>query len=200
MPAPIEAYYSIRSSFAYLGAGRAAHLARAYGRSIHHRPIDLQALIARNGGVTYDRVHPIRLAEHERSLARWAAALDIPIIIDPVHHVGPRERPSGLVILAQRTGADADALARAILGALWRDDRDIDDPGVLAGLCTETGIDPALVDRALEPDVQAEMADNGERAMAAGVVGSPTYVLDGEPFFGQDQLPFLEAALRRAAG
>ena len=194
--AAFEFYYSIRSSFAYLAARRIAHLAHAHGRSLVHRPIDLQKLIAVNGGVTYDKVHAVRRHNHERNLERWARKLAIPVIVDPVHHVGPRERPSGLVILAQRQGGDADALAHEILAALWRDDRDIDDASVLADCCCRAGVDPALIDRALDPDVQEEMAENGRRALAAGVVGSPTFIVDGEPFFGQDLLPFVEEALK----
>ena len=40
------------------------------------------------------------------------------------------------------------------------------------------------------------MAENGRRALAACVVGSPTFIVDGEPFFGQDLLPFVEEALK----
>lgn len=194
-PEVIEHYYSIRSSFAYLGARRIAHLAHAHGRRVVHRPLDLQALVDRNGGVPYDRVHPLRRDNHHRELARWARRLDIPVIVEPRHHVGPRERPSGVVILAQRQGYDTDRLAYSILAALWRDDRDIDDPEVLRELCRDSGTSPDLVDRAMDPGVQQELSDNLERALAAGVVGSPSYLLDGEVFFGQDRLCFVEEAL-----
>jgi len=191
----IEHYFSIRSSFAYLGIRRAGHLAHAHGRRLVHYPLDLQALVARNGGVTYDKVHESRRANHHRELERWARRLDIPTIVEPVHHVGPRERPSGLVILAQEAGHDAGRLAHEILAALWRDDRDIDDPAVLKQLCRRAAVPEDLVDRALDPEPQAMLAGNLDRALAAGAVGSPSYVLEDEVFFGQDRLDFLEEAL-----
>ena len=193
----IDHYFSIRSSFAYLGIRRASHLAAAHGRRLVHYPLDLQALVARNGGVTYDKVHPMRSANHHAELARWGRQLDIPVIVEPVHHVGPREKPSGLLILAQAAGHDADRLAYEILAALWRDDRDIDDTRVLTDLCRRAGVPEDLVGQSLDPDPQAVLAKNLERAIEAGAVGSPTYVVDGEVFFGQDRLDFVEEALLR---
>jgi 2-hydroxychromene-2-carboxylate isomerase len=191
----IEHYFSIRSSFAYLGIRRIGHLAHAHGRRVIHYPLDLQALVARNGGVPYAKSHQIRRDNHHNELERWARRLDIPVIVEPVHHVGPRERPSGVVILAQTEGHDAGRIAYEILAALWRDDQDIDDAGVLKDLCRQSGVPDNLVDRALDPAPQAELAANLERALAAGAIGSPTYVVDGEVFFGQDRLSFVEEAL-----
>ncbi len=191
----IEHYFSIRSSFTYLGIRRIAHLAHAHGRRVVHYPLDLQALVARNGGVPYAKSHQIRRDNHHNELERWGRRLDIPVIVEPVHHVGPRERPSGVVILAQAEGHDADRITYEILAALWRDDRDIDSPDVLKDLCRTVGLPEDLVDRALDPAPQSELAANLERAMSAGAIGSPTYVVDGEVFFGQDRLSFGEEAL-----
>ncbi|MCR9174884.1 MAG: 2-hydroxychromene-2-carboxylate isomerase [Alphaproteobacteria bacterium] len=191
----VEHYFSIRSSFAYLGVRRISHLAHAHGRRVVHHPLDLQALVARNGGVPYAKSHQIRRDNHHNELERWGRRLDMPVIVEPVHHVGPRERPSGVVILAQTEGHDVDRIAYEILAALWRDDRDIDSPEVLKDLCRKAGLPENLVDRALATEPQAELASNLERALAAGAIGSPTYVIDGEVFFGQDRLSFVEEAL-----
>lgn len=49
---------------------------------------------------------------------------------------------------------------------------------------------------ALHDAVQAAYVRNTDAAVAAGVFGSPSYVLDGELFWGQDRLEFLELALQ----
>ena len=36
---------------------------------------------------------------------------------------------------------------------------------------------------------------NSDEAIERGVFGSPFYMVDGEPFWGQDRLDLLEAAL-----
>ncbi len=47
-----------------------------------------------------------------------------------------------------------------------------------------------------EPDVKAELAANTEAAVARGVFGAPTLFMDGQMYFGQDRLDFVEEALR----
>jgi 2-hydroxychromene-2-carboxylate isomerase len=44
------------------------------------------------------------------------------------------------------------------------------------------------------------MAENTEAAIAAGAVGAPAYVLQGEPFWGQDRIDYLDHALSTGRG
>lgn len=193
----IEYFYSTRSVFAYLGAARLTALARRFGRRVAHKPINLAVVLAGTGGTQFaERPAARRAYFFGREIVRWGEALDIPVLVDPVHHVGDRAPPSGFVIAAQRLGADVDALSAAILTALWRDDRDIGDLDVLAAIAREVGLDPApLRAMALSADVQAEFAANDAEAIRRDVFGSPTYIVDGDPFYGQDRLDHVERAM-----
>lgn len=192
----IEYVYSVRSSFAYLGAQRLYDLARRYDARVIHKPVDLSAVVAATGGIPFDKISPARLAHSQREMRRWSAYLGLPITVDPTHHFGPRELPSGMVIAAQRGKRNADGLSFAILEALWRDDRDIADPGVLRDLANRRGLDAdQLLKEAMQAEVQAEFAANTEEAIKRGIFGSPTYLVGSEPFFGQDRLDFVERAL-----
>jgi 2-hydroxychromene-2-carboxylate isomerase len=195
----IEYFYSTRSVFAYLGAARIIDQAQRFGRRLVHRPIDLSRLLQGIGGVPFDRRSDAqRRYLFGREIERWGEFLGVPVLIDPKHHYGDRTLPSGFVIAAQRLGADADRLHLAVLTALWRDDRDIASPDVLADLARREGADPApLLDAALTAGVQAEFAKNTEDAIAKGVLGSPTYIVDGDMFYGQDRLMMVERALDR---
>lgn len=198
----IDYYYSIRSSFTYLGAARLNAMARAHGRRIVHRPILLAVTMPAIGGLPFAE-RPVMLRNYAmRDLLRWAARLNIPILREPIHHAGPFELPSGIVIAGQRAGArgeagDVDALSLAVLQALWRDDRDIADPAEIAPLCRSAGFaDPdALIAEATSAGVQAELQRNCQEAIVRGVIGAPTYFVDDEPFYGQDRLEFVERAL-----
>jgi len=92
-----------------------------------------------------------------------------------------------------------DELSLRVLQALWRDDRDIADPAVVAELCRAAGFAAAdaLIDEALTAGVQAELARNCQEAIIRGVIGAPTWFVDEEPFYGQDRLDFVERALAR---
>jgi 2-hydroxychromene-2-carboxylate isomerase len=198
----IDCYYSVRSIYAHFGARRAAELARRFGRRLRHCPIDLSKVVPAAGSTPFaQRSAALRAYQFGREVERWSEWLDMPVIVDPVHHYGDRDLPSGLVLLAQREGLDVDALSEAILAALWRDDRDIADPGELARIAAAVGIDAApLLARARDPDVLAEFAACTDEAIRIGVPGSPTYVVDGELFYGQDRLMFVERHLQRPFG
>lgn len=69
---------------------------------------------------------------------------------------------------------------------------------MLAQVASEAGLAPGPLRRAaLEPAVQQEFARNSDDAVAMGVFGSPTYVVDAEMFYGQDRLVMVERALRQ---
>ena len=75
------------------------------------------------------------------------------------------------------------------------EDRDISNRETLCEIVEKCGADPALVERAGSDDIRARRDAYTEQALAAGVFGAPSYVLDGEIFWGQDRLDFLERAL-----
>lgn len=198
----IDYYYSTRSNFTYLGAARLNAMAKAHGRRIVHRPILLSVTMPAIGGLPFGE-RPTMLRNYSmRDALRWADHLGIPLLREPVHHMGPVELPSGIVIAGQRAVArgepgDVDALSLAVLQALWRDDRDIADRTVVAELCGSAGFGDAeaLMDEALSAGVQAELQRNCQEAIVRGVIGAPTYFVDDEPFYGQDRLDFVERAL-----
>lgn len=198
----IDYYYSTRSNFTYLGAARLNALARAHGRRILHRPILLSVTMPAIGGMPFAE-RPTMLRNYSmRDALRWAAHLGVSILREPVHHVGPVELPSGIVIAAQRAvgrgeAGDVDDLSLRVLQALWRDDRDIADPAVVSELCRAAGFaaGDSLVEEALTDGVQAELRRNCQEAIMRGVIGAPTYFVDEEPFYGQDRLDFVERAL-----
>lgn len=198
----IDYYYSVRSVYAYFGSPRVIALAARFGRRLRHRPIDLSQVVPAAGSLPFaQRSATLQAYQFGRELERWSEWLAMPVILEPVHHYGDRDLPSGLVLAAQDAGVDVDALSNAMLTALWRDDRDLADRAVLAAIAREVGFDAApLLARALQPDVQAEFAACTAEAIRIGVLGSPTYVVDGELFYGQDRLMFVERQLEQPFG
>ena len=97
---------------------------------------------------------------------------------------------------AAKVLADVDAMAHAVLQAHWRDDADLSDEATLAALAETLGHSSrTLMAQAETPEVTAQYAANAEAALNASVLGSPTYVLEEEVFYGQDRLELLERAI-----
>ena len=197
--AQISYYYSAHSAFAYLGAARLGQICADHGCTLLHKPIDLDPVMTAVGGVPFRG----RTQAHVdyffgREIDRWAEWRDVPVLrFRPTHHDNPLTLPNGLLIAAAQQGRNVDALSHAVLQAHWRDDADLADPAALRPLLDALDMPAdALLEDALSPGVQAQHAANTADAIDRSVFGSPTYVLEGEMFYGQDRLDMLERALR----
>ena len=62
---------------------------------------------------------------------------------------------------------------------------------------SDAGLDAkAILEATQKPEVKQELISNTEQAVEIGLFGAPTMFVDGEMFFGQDRLQFVEAALK----
>ncbi len=93
-------------------------------------------------------------------------------------------------------GADpAGFIWRAHQG-VWASNENIADPEQLAAYLAAEGHDAEAVLKAVgEPNAAETLARNTSEASDADAVGAPVYVLNGEPFWGQDRLDHLAHAL-----
>ncbi len=198
--AEIEYFYSAHSAFAYLGSARFMAIARAAGRRIAHRPMDLRRVVAVTGpGATNGRTPARKAYFSGREIERWAEVRSAPVMAGwPSHHDKDMTLANGMLIAGLQQGIEIDRLAHRMLEAHWRDDADLADRETLARLGGEVGLDPApLLAAALSPEAQATYEANTEEAIRRSVFGSPTYFVDGDMFFGQDRLELVERALVR---
>ncbi|KGJ13436.1 2-hydroxychromene-2-carboxylate isomerase [Paracoccus sanguinis] len=192
--AAIDYYFSTISPWAYLAGDRLEQIAARHGASITYRPLDLMQLFDRTGGQRPQDRHPARLAYRNQDLPRVAAHLGMPIRLDvPMTNMAPS---SYAVIAAQEGGADVGTLVQGILAARFVDGRDVADDAVIRDVLAATGHDPGIADRGLFTGAEI-YGRNLERAVAAGVFGSPFYIVaeSGEMFWGQDRLDYLDRHL-----
>lgn len=194
----IEYFYACHSVFAYLGAGRLADIAAQHGARVIHRPFDLNPVMAAAGSTAFgERSEAHKAYFFGREITRWAEYRDLPWIKRrPKHHDSPLGLGNGAIIAAQNAGLYAGALSRALLAAHWRDDGDLADPDRIAQIATGLGMDaPALLTAAQSIDVQKQHDANTAEAIARHVIGSPTYFVAGDMFYGQDRLEMVARAL-----
>jgi carboxymethylenebutenolidase len=93
-------------------------------------------------------------------------------------------------------GTDAAMhITDAVLRAVWVEERNIADEAVLAALLKERELPARRLEDAHSQAVSVRYEANTARAIEAGVFGAPSYVVDGEIFWGQDRLDFVERKL-----
>ena len=196
MAKTIDYYHSLISPWSYLGGPRLGDIAAAAGATVNVKPIDLARVFPVSGGLPLAKRADQRRAYRLAELARWRDHLGMPLNIEPRSFPAAEGLAARTVIAARQAGADAARLSNAILRAVWAEQRDIADRETLVAICAETGHDGAALTAAAETDAIAAIyaADTGE-AIARGVFGAPTYVFEGELFWGQDRLEFLARAL-----
>lgn len=204
----VSCFYSLSSPWAYFAGPRAQDIVRRHHVKLVLKPYDFQEVAPRTGGVPIRTRPEPRRTYHALELDRWRKYLGMPLVLEPKHYPadgkppGWNKPPGWMVIAAQEAGLDAPRLSHALLRALWAEERDTSNSEVRRAIAVENGMDgDALVAAETSATVQALYREYSDEAVACGVFGAPTYVLDGERFWGQDRLDFLDRALdaRRAA-
>jgi 2-hydroxychromene-2-carboxylate isomerase len=200
MSKTIQYFLAPHSPWTYLGHERFVALAKAAGAQVELKPFDLGKVFGVSGGLPLAKRAPQRQAYRLLELARWSGQLELPMNPQPKFFPIPPDAAAKLIIAA-RTSLGADAaleLAGAVMRGLWAEDRNISDDDTLAQIASGCGFDGRmLVKSAQTAGVQAQYERNTDEAMAASVFGAPWYVVDGESFWGQDRLDFVERALAR---
>jgi carboxymethylenebutenolidase len=201
MASPVDYYFAPQSPWTYLGHQRLQDIARRAGAPIRVLPVDLGKIFPRSGGLPLPQRAPQRQAYRLVELKRFADWLGLPLNLHPAYFPVPGDAAARLILaVADRQGSDAAMrLTGAVLKAVWAEQRNINDPATLAQLLAECGLPAGALDEAQADAVQRRYEAATQQAFDAGVFGAPSYVVDGEIFWGQDRLDFLERRLARAA-
>ena len=206
MPQPIElqCFYSLSSPWAYFMGPRLQDIVRRHRPKLVLMPYDFQEIVPRTGGVPLRTRPEPRKRYHEAELDRWRQYLGMPLALKPRHYPQAVTDPDWnkyagwMVIAAQAADLDAMRLSHALLRALWAEERDTADPDVRKAIANENGFDGAhLLAQERGAAVQALSRKVTAEAEKLGVFGAPTFVLDGELFWGQDRLDFVDRKLDR---
>ena len=196
MPKTLTYCFTLQSPWSYLGHAEAMRLCHAHGLEVRWAPMNLAAVFPESGGLPLAKRHPKRQAYRDIELQRWREQRALPLNLRPAFWPLASTLPDRCVVELARSGADPDRFVAAAFSAVWAEDADLADEAVLARLLDDAGHPSAVViEAAASPEVEALYLANARHALDAGVFGAPTYILDGEPFWGQDRLTLLEAAL-----
>jgi carboxymethylenebutenolidase len=200
MSLDVDYYLTLPSPWAYLGHARFTRIARDSGARVQLRPIDLGGKVFPvSGGLPLAKRAPQRQAYRLLEMRRFAEHLGVPLNLHPKHFPVASDDAARLVIAVDTLdGTDAAmALTEALMRAVWVEDRNIADAAEHAALLAALKLPPQRLVDARADAVQARYASDTQRAIEAGVFGAPSYVVEGELFWGQDRLDFLQRRLAR---
>jgi 2-hydroxychromene-2-carboxylate isomerase len=182
----IDYYMTPSSPWTYLGHARFAEMTKRHGATIRVKPVDFGVIFPQSGGLPLPKRAPQRQAYRLVELRRWKEYLGVPLVVQPKFF--PVDATAAACLIAGAPEAKRMALAGDLLSALWKDDRNLADSATLEEIGGKHGVRSG--------DKTAYDAFTQE-AVAGNVFGAPSYVYNGEIFWGQDRLEFLDRALKK---
>ncbi|NRP70656.1 2-hydroxychromene-2-carboxylate isomerase [Ensifer psoraleae] len=187
MTVPIDFWFSIGSPYTFLAVMRLPEVAEKAGVDVRWRPFDARAVQLDANDVPFaDK--PLKAAYMWRDIERRAAKFGLPLRLPIPYPLPELEQANRIAVLAADEGwCPAYAIATY---RRWFVDRDPagSEPNLSSSI-REVGQDPARVLKQANSGAVADALDAATReAKEIGIFGSPSFVADGELFWGHDRL------------
>ena len=174
-------FFDFISPYAYLQATRLGELSRH--AQIRARPVLFAGLLNHHGHLGPAEIAPKRQFVIRQAL--WLAKRQgIEMKLPPAHPF----KPLPPLRLAIAMNCEIDAI-KSIFDFIWRDGRNPDEPTEWEALTTSMGVTDAAKTLA-QPHIKQALHDNTNEAIARGVFGVPTLVVDDQLFWGHDAADF----------
>ena len=180
MAASVDWYFDFVSPFSYVALYRLKEIPAP----ITYKPV-LFAGLLKHWGQKGPAEIPAKRRWTYRWCTWWARELDLTFRFPEQHPFNPLPH----LRLALACGYHPDAVKR-IFEWIWMSGENATDPERFAQLCAELGVGQ---DRLAE--AKDALRQNTEEAVKAGVFGVPSFVVDGEVFWGADAIEFVKAFL-----
>jgi 2-hydroxychromene-2-carboxylate isomerase len=200
MTKTIEFLFDFGGPNSYLAHKMLPDLAARTGAQVTYVPILLGGLFK----ITNNQAPMMRYAETPAKrdyelleFSRFVKAHQIPFTMNPHFPINSITLMRGAVA-AQHLGCFLPYV-EAIMTAMWEDGANTGDLAVVKDVLDKAGLDSAaILTKAEDTEIKAELATNTEKAAARGAFGVPTFFIGNEMFWGKERLGQVEAALTKA--
>jgi len=189
---PIDFYFDFSSPYAYVASEWIEALAARHGRIVQWKAILLGATFAA-AELKPPVAHPIKREYSLRDFERTARFAGVPLKM-PTPFPIPTQNAARLFWWLQgKANNKASHWARHCLRAYFARGVNLSDTHALQGLAVEFGLD-AVAAEAIWNDAEwkLKLKTENDAAIAAGVFGAPFFMIDGEPFWGNDRRAQIE--------
>ncbi|MFN2424813.1 MAG: 2-hydroxychromene-2-carboxylate isomerase [Candidatus Binatia bacterium] len=191
----VDFWFEFGSTYSYPAAMRVEDEARARGATVRWRPFLLGPIFRSQGWTDSPfNIYPVKGRYMWRDLGRICAQQGLEL-----RH--PSRFPRNGLLAARLVARFEDqpwiaSFVRAIYCANFAEDREISDPAVVASVLEAIKQDPSLIAQAETDEAKSRLRARTDEAGALGIFGAPSFVVDGELFWGNDRL---ESALEWVA-
>jgi 2-hydroxychromene-2-carboxylate isomerase len=197
-PQPIDFWFDFSSPYSYIASEWIEATAARHGRTVRWHAMLLGVTFAA-AELKSPVAHPIKREYSLRDFERSARFHGVPCRMPGKFPIPTQNAARVFWWLHDTRGAEAAAgWAHQGLRAYFARGVDLSDPVALRTLAEESGLDGAQVEAVWsDPAWKARLKAECDAAIAAGVFGAPFFMVDGEPFWGNDRRPQIERWLEQ---
>lgn len=193
MKPPIQVHLDFISPYGYFASLRVEALAARHGRTVAWHPMLLGVAVLKVMGLKPLMDTPLKGDYVERDVRRYAREHGVPLQRQPRDTVmHPLACGRALAWVNRHQPERAGEVVHAIYRAYWGEGRDLSTPVSL-----EPVVGATIAQASAGEEAAALLRAEVDASLAAGVFGSPTLIIDGEPFWGVDKLEQAERWLQR---
>ena len=190
--APIDFYFDFSSPYSYIASEWIEALAARHGRTVNWKAILLGATF-QAAELKSPVSHPIKREYSLRDFERSARFAGVPISLPTKFPISTQNAARLFWWLNAKRDTTASHWARHCLRAYFARGVDLSDAEALKGLAVEFGLDAQEAEGVWnDPQWKLHLKAANDAAIAAGIFGAPSFVIDGEPFWGNDRRSQIE--------
>lgn len=194
---PLDFYFDFISPYGWIGAEQVGTLARRFDRAVRWHPILLKMTVIEAMGLPPPLQTPLKGTYMRHDIGRSLRFHGLTLAPNARFSFSPLNAASAVLWAQMQAPERVEPLILSLYRAHWSEARDISVIDTVLDIVASVGLSHAAAADALGSDGHhyAPKAVTTD-AMAAGVFGSPTLVIDGEAFWGADRFAMAEAWLQ----
>lgn len=195
MTKTVDFYYDYISPASYLAWTQLAGICKRNNAKINYKPMFLGGVLKANASTSPVTI-PAKWEWIKADFLRYAKYYDVPYQLNP-HFIFNTVNAMRGAIWALSTN-QIEAYNQAMFTAAWADGKDLSDKNVLADILEAVGINSAdALEAMANQEMKTTLINSTDDAVKLGIFGAPSMIVDGEMFFGQDRLIWIERALSK---
>ena len=202
--ARVEFFYDLSSPWTYLAFTNLADILERAGAEAVLRPFLVGGVFNAVNQSVYaarESTDNPKLKHSWRVLKDWAKLAGVELNFPSAFH--PAKSVNAMRMACTMAGDQAAlrTFTKAAFESYFGAKENLDDPDVLVAVANSVGLDgDAMRERAGTDEIKALLRANTDEVIARGGYGSPTIFVDKtRMYFGNDQLPLMEFALKEKA-
>jgi 2-hydroxychromene-2-carboxylate isomerase/rhodanese-related sulfurtransferase len=198
----LEFFFDFSSPYAYFAAEQINALAASYNLPVHWKPFQLGSIFKITGAGLLTSAHEWKASYSRDDILRTAELAGIDYKFPSLFPQGSASVARAMLWIEQTKGAPAaQKFALLMFRELFVNDGNLNDVTTMQRVAQVVGISPdELAANIQNPEARQKLIANTTEAETKKVFGAPTFVLDGERFWGVDRMGQLEARIKQKLG